>query len=80
MTIPGEEVGQSCCCWGGGGGGATDITPMVLIPTVRRGRGEERGEEGGGRGERRNDPLLHVFEVSWWCQYSQLVRAKPARA
>ena len=74
MTIPGEEVGQSCCGWGGGGGGGTDITPMVLIPTER-----EEGE-GEGEGEGKNHPLLHVLEVSRWCQYSQLVRAKPARA
>ena len=45
--------------------------------------GEGRREEGGGRredGKGKNYPLLHVLEVSRWCHYSQLVRAKPARA
>ena len=61
MTIPGEEVGQSCCCWGGGGGGATDITPMVLIPTVRRGRGEERGGEGRREEEGERGGTIHCY-------------------
>ena len=68
---------------------------MVLIPTEKKregGRREEGREEEGGKGRRekgggrredgkgKNYPLLHVLEVSRWCHYSQLVRAKPARA
>lgn len=66
--------------------GARTSLPWYSSPLRRRGReegGRREGEEGEGRredGKGKNYPLLHVLEVSRWCHYSQLVRAKPARA